>query len=290
MTIIYAVMGILLGLGLYFVLADRLRIPYLATTTAVTNLSRRQKNRTSTIEIWLSDLANWLAKRLPLNEYKRIQIENDLQTADIHISPEKHVANAVVKAVLVGFLAIPVYFIFPIMSPVVLIIAVFMYFREYKGVSERIKAKRTAIEYELPRLVANISKTLKHNRDVLAILDRYQETACPELAQELRITTADMRSGNYEAALTRLESRVGSSMLSDVTRGLIGVIRGDDTEIYWGNLEVKFADYQRQLLKAEAQKVPGKMKKLSLCLLACFMLMYIVVIVMQIITAFGGFF
>lgn len=282
--------GILLGLGTYYIFADKLRIPYLKTTKAFKNLSRRQKNRTSTVEVWLSDLANRISGIIKLNDYKRIQLENDLQTADIRITPEKHVANAIVKAGIIGVFAIPIYFVSPIMSPFVLVLAVMMYFREYKGVSNRIKAKRTAIEYELPRLVANIAKTLKHNRDVLAILDHYRETSGPELSRELQITAADMRSGNYEAALTRLESRVGSSMLSDVTRGLIGVIRGDETEIYWGNLEVKFADYQRQLLKAQAQKVPGKMRRLSFCLLGCFLLMYIVVIVLQILEAFGGMF
>jgi len=40
-----------------------------------------------------------------------------------------------------------------------------------------------------------------------------------------------MRSGSYEAALTRLEARVGSSMLSDVVRCLIGVLHGDNTEM-----------------------------------------------------------
>jgi len=37
-----------------------------------------------------------------------------------------------------------------------------------------------------------------------------------------------MRTGNFEGALTRFEARVSSAMLSDVVRGLIGVLRGDD--------------------------------------------------------------
>ena len=76
-------------------------------------------------------------------------------------------------------------------------------------------------------------------------------------------------------------------MLSDVTRGLIGVLRGDETEAYWTGLAVKFSDYQRQLLKQQAQKVPGKVKRLSMCLLFCFMLIYIVVIGMEIVNSIG---
>lgn len=37
-----------------------------------------------------------------------------------------------------------------------------------------------------------------------------------------------MKTGNYENALIHFETRIGSPMLSDVIRGLIGVLRGDD--------------------------------------------------------------
>ena len=282
-----AIIGSLVGVGLFLILADALRVPFLATSTAAGNLAKRQKQKTGTLEIWLHDLAMWISKRLRLNEYKRMQLETDLKSAGMNISPEMHIANSIVKAMLVGIFAVPVFFVFPLLTPVVIALAVFMYFRESKGVANKIKAKRKAIEYELPRFVSHIEKTLKHNRDVLYILDNYKETAGPELKSELEITVADMRSGNYEAALTRLENRVGSSMLSDVSRGLIGVLRGDETEVYWSSLGVKFADYQRQLLKQEAQKVPRKVKRLSMCLLFCFMAIYIVVIGMEIVTSLG---
>lgn len=95
------------------------------------------------------------------------------------------------------------------------------------------------------------------------------------MREELEITVADMRSGNQEVALTRLESRVGSTMLSDVTRGLISLIHGDDNSMYWAQLSMKFSDYQRQLLRAQANAVPRKVRKLSMALLCCFMLIYV---------------
>ena len=107
------------------------------------------------------------------------------------------------------------------------------------------------------------------------------------MKHELDITVADMKSGNYEAAITRLEARVGSSMMSDVCRGLIGILRGDDTEMYWASLSLKFNDIQRQQLRLQAQKVPRKVKRLSMCLLICFMLVYVVVILSQIMDSIG---
>lgn len=282
-----AIIGSIFGVGLFLIIADYFRIPFFATSKANNNLAKRQEKKTSTIDIWLKDPAIWLLKRLRLNEYKRMQLQTDLQSAGINLSPEMHIANSIVKSMLIGVLAVPVFFIFPLLTPLVIALAVAMYFKASKGVADRIKEKRRRIEYELPRLVASIDKTLKHNRDVLYILDSYKENAGPELKHEIEITVADMRSGNYEAALTRLEARVGSSMLSDVTRGLIGVLRGDETEVYWSSLAVKFADYQRQLLKQQAQKVPSKVKRLSMCLLFCFMLIYVVVIGMEIMNSIG---
>lgn len=282
------IIGFLCGIGGFLILADYFRLPFFSTSKALNNLVRRNEKKISTIDLWLKDLSLWLSKKLRLNEYKRIQLQMDLRSAGINLSPEMHIANALVKSSVIGIMAIPIYFIFPLLSPVVIVLAILIYLKSSKGVADKIIDKRKKIEYELPRLVAHIDKTLKHNRDVLYIIDSYKTNAGTEMAEELEITAADMRSGNYEAALTRLESRVGSSMLSDTIRGLIGVLRGDDTESYWTNLSIKFSDYQRQLLKSEASKVPSRVKRLSMCLLICFMAMYLVVIGMQIVVSLGG--
>ena len=281
------IIGALFGVGLFFILADVYAIPYYKTSKAVESLSKLQKEKTSGLDLWLGGIAGWLADRLPMDPFKRSQLEADLRTAQMDVTPEMFRANAIVKAMLVGVMAIPMAFIFPLLCPVVLFLAVFLYNMEIKSVSKRIQGKRAKIEYELPRLVFNIEKTLKHNRDVLYMLESYSKTAGPEMKHELDITAADMRSGNYEAAITRLESRVGSSMMSDVCRGLIGVLRGDDTEMYWASLAIKFSDAQRQQLRIQAQQVPRKVKRLSMCLLICFMLIYVVVIMAQIVNSLG---
>ena len=255
---------------------------------AMDRLARRQKEKTSQVDIWLKGLAVWIAGKLRLNEYRKAQLASDLRSAGIPLTPEMHIANSLVQSLLVGAGAIPFLFFMPFISAVLVGSAVFLYFYNARGVAEKIREKRRQIEFELPRFVAHIDKTLKHNRDVLAIIDSYKENAGDAMKSELEITAADMRSGNYEAALTRLESRVGSSMLSDTTRGLIGVLRGDDTDAYWSNLALKFSDYQRQLLKAEALKVPGKVRRLSMVLLYCFLAMYMVVIILQIADSMQG--
>ncbi len=281
------IIGVTFAVGVYFLLANRFQLPYYKTSKAIVSLSKHQKEKTSLLDVWLKGIASWIARHLKLNDFKRAQLLADLQTAQMQVTPEEFRANAIVKSMLVGIFAIPTLFLFPILSPVILFLAVFLYIRENKTVTKKIHAKRDRIEFELPRLVFTIEKTLKHNRDVLYMLESYAENAGPEMKNELKITAADMRSGNYEAAITRLETRVGSAMMSDVCRGLIGILRGDDTAAYWASLAIKFNDVQRQQLRMEAQKVPKKVKRLSMCLLICFMLIYVVVILEQIVTSMG---
>lgn len=284
---IQIITGILVGIGIMYILLDAFKIPYLKTSKSVKTLSKRQRDKTSSVDVLLGSVANSIAKVIKLNEYKRAELENDLQTARMNITPEQYKANVIVKALVIGVFAIPVLFIFPLFSPVILITAVIVYNVENKKVSKKIKEKREKIEYELPRFVSTVEKTLKHSRDVLQMIECHALSAGEELKYELNITAADMRSSNYEAAVTRLENRIGSPMMSDVCRGLIGILRGDEMGLYWSALSQKFADVHRQALKQKANKVPQKVKRLSVCLLACFMLVYVVVILYQIIDSLG---
>ena len=64
------------------------------------------------------------------------------------------------------------------------------------------------------------------------MFESYAPNAGPKLKHELEITAADIRSGNQEVAITRLEARVGSPLMSDVCRGLISLSRGDVNTVF----------------------------------------------------------
>ena len=133
-------------------------------------------------------------------------------------------------------------------------------------------------------------RELRASRDVLNILKSYQRNAGHAMKRELEITIADMASGNEENALTRMESRIGSTMLSDVVRGLISVKRGDNGIMYFQMLSMTFKQLELQKLKLEAMKQPGKMRKYSFMLLGCFLLMYLGVLGYVVLEAFGDLF
>ncbi len=281
------IVGILTGVAAYFILADLFKLPYVKTSRAVNNLAKKQQTKTSSLDVWLGNLAAFLAKHLPMNEFKRQELAADLKTAQMDMTPEMYKANAIVKALLIGVFAVPVFFLFPILTPVILFLAFVLYRMNIRSVRVKIGSKREKIEADLPRLVTTIEQKLKYQRGIMDILQDYAKNARPELKHELDITIADIHSGNEESAINRLESRVGSPMMSDVCRGFVTLIHGDVAENYWSTIAMKFADINRQRLKAEAAKVPKKVKRLSMCMLICFMLMYVVVIVAQIMNSVG---
>lgn len=290
MIILQILIGLLAAVGIGCILADLMKIPTLKASKAANNLGKKGDKKTSVIEIYQKEIATKLSEKIKLNEYKKAQLEADLKTAGMDMTPEQYVSNAVVKAVTIGLLAIPAFLIVKILGLLIVFIAVVTYFSESKKVSKMIAQRRKKIEYVLSRLVGSIEKTMKHQRGAVYALEAFKDTTCPELKEELEITIADMRSGNEEVALTRLESRVGSTMISDVTRGLIGVVRGDDMEVYRGTTAMKFADYQREQLKSQANSVPRKVRKLSMALLFCFILIYVAVLGQVLLTSMGTLF
>jgi len=279
MTVIQIIIGILASVGIGLVLADLMHIPSLKASKAANNLGRKGKKKTSVIELYLKDFSAKLSGKLPMNEIKRAQLEIDLRTAGMDITPEQYTADAIVKALVFGILALPVFFISKIIGILLLGAAVFVYIRESKAVSRKIKIKRDKIEYELPRLVGHIEKTLTHSRDLVYVLESYIRVAGSELKDELLITVADMRStGDYDKALKALDSRIGSSWLCEVVGGLKTVQNSADTSALWASMSMKFSEFQKLNLKAQANAIPRKVKKLSLALMMCFLLIYIAVI------------
>ena len=289
MLLIILCFGTLFGLGAFFLSAGLLRLPTSASTKAVMTVTSRKKESKS-LDAVVMDMELKAARLVKLSDFKRRKLESTLKSADIQMTPETYIAKAWVKAGLVGLLIIPLLLIFPLLAPVILFLAIAVYFREMKQADEIVKVKREEIENELPRLVGTITQELRASRDVLGILKAYQRNAGPTMKRELEVTIADMASGNEETALTRFETRIGSTMLSDVIRGLIAVKRGDNGVVYFQMLSITFKQLEVQRLKLEAMKKPGKMKKYSFFLLGCFLLMYLGVLGYEVVNAFGKMF
>ena len=266
--------GAFLGMGLFFLSAAALRLPTISAAKAMLGTVKQERKAAKTLETGLMTVAVRLAKYIRMDEYRRGRMANVLKASGMNLTPEVYQAYVLTKAGVVFLGIIPCVFLLPLLSPVVVILAVLLYFQEIQKADEKLKAKREEIEGELPRMVATIEQELKASRNVIGMLERFKTNAGPALTGELDILLADMRSSNYEAALTRFEARLNSPMLSDVVRGLIGVLRGDDSAVYFQMLAHDFKQIELQRLKAEAQKIPPKIRVFSFAMLMCFLLTY----------------
>ena len=282
--------GALLAAGAFLILSDLLNVPTLATEKAVLTVSGQTGRNAKSTETLIWGLAEKLSKLIRMDGFKRRKLAAQLKAADIRLTPETYLARAWVKAGLIALLILPVLLILPLLTPVVLFLAVAVWFREIRQADEIVRQKREEIEAELPRFVSTIAQELKASRDVLNILTSYRKNAGPTMTRELSVTIADMASGNEETALTRWEIRIGSTMLSDAVRGLIAVLRGDNGVTYFEMLSMTFKQLELQRLKLTAMKQPGRIHKYSFYLLGCFLLIYFGILGYEIMHGFGKLF
>jgi len=283
MKLILVVVFVLLAIGLFLLLSGILRLPTLKTGKAIMNTQKEGKQLTKTIDAFLADGAVKLAPYIPMDEYKKGRMLHVLKAAGIGMTPESYMALAYLKTVCVLLLLIPALYLFPLSAIMVILLAIMIYHKQTRLAEEILREKKEQIESELYRFTSTITQELKNSRDVLSMLEHYKEHAGKMFGDELDIVCADMRSGSYEAALTRFEARLNSPQLSDVVRGLIGVLRGDDGAVYFQMLTHDFKQVELQRLKAKAAKIPPRIRIFSFVLLGCFLMTYFVIIGYEII-------
>jgi len=290
MIYILTTFAVFLAIGLYMILADVLKLPSRRSLKAVSTVDKREKKKSKNFDVFINEISMKVGKFIKLTDYNKRKLTATLKSASINLAPETYIARAWVKAGLTLLFVIPALIFIPLLFPVVLFLAVAIYFKEIRSAEEAVKERREDIEYELARFVATLTQEFKASRNVLTILETYKLNAGPSFKKELGITVADMKSGSYESALTRFEARIGSSKLSDVIRGLIGVLRGDDGVVYFQMLTHDLKQMEIQRLKTLAMKRPGKIRKYSFAMLFCFMLMYLSVMFIEIISTLGKMF
>ena len=280
---LYAVLAAVCGLfaaGLYQFALILLKVPSSRTTKAIKAIAARNRPTAAGFKNTYNDISLFVSRFIRLNEFKKKELADSLKIANISMSPELFTARALVRSAGIMLLSVPFFFFLPIIGLLVIVLAVLMYV-------QGIKEKRKQIEFDLPRFVYAISQEIQMSHDVISILERHKDNFSPYLNEEIEITIADMRTGNYEAAITRFEGRIGSTNLSEVCRGFIQMIRGDDTSVYWETLAIRFSELQKQYLRNIALKIPPKVHRLSFFLMMSMMLLYVVVLGWELLSNMG---
>ncbi len=276
--------------GLFLLLSGVLHLPTLKTSRVMMGTGKEDKPLSKTLDAFLMDGAVKLSRYIRMNDYKKSRMCNVLRACGLQMTPEVYTAYAYLKAGSVFLLIIPALYLFPLLALFLILLGVMVYYKEIRKADEMLREKREQIEGELYRFVSTITQELKNSRDVLSMLEHYKENAGAAFRRELDIVCADMRSSSYEAALTRFEARLNSPQLSDVVRGLIGVLRGDDGAVYFQMLTHDFKQAELQRLKAKAAKIPPKIRVYSFAMLMCFLATYFAIIIYEIIKSMGTLF
>ena len=233
-------------------------LPSLPARKAITTdkLDREQ----NWVERLLEPVTKYILYKYPWNDYKLEKLESTLSTVGNKKGARRYTAEALAQAAAITLFAIPLAFISPILSVLPPVAAFVGYSREMKAPEKALKVKRAKIEKELPKFASTISHSLHTTRDVVKILSSYRKVCGDELREEIDITLADMKSGNYEAALRNLEGRIGSTKLSELVRGLLSVIRGEDQTVYFSIKNEELRKEYIEIKKREISMRPGKLK------------------------------
>ena len=280
MIVILPIIFLLFATGTYLLLCSVMRLPSPENTLSMMHLVQNTGKKEKVSDSLVLNLAVRLSKYIHMNPDKREAMAAVLQSAGMSITPETYYAKVVVRFLIKLIPAVIFYFFSPMASFVFLCWAVWKLFDDLKEARQHMAQKVKKIDAELPRFVSDISEELKTNRNVVRILSSYLPNAGKELKKELEITIADMNSGSQEEALGRLETRVGSIQLSQVTRGLQAVLHGDNCQMYFQMLAIDFRNAGIQNLRITAKKLPDKMQVPSVIIMVCVALTIFTVIIL----------
>ncbi len=282
--ILLGIVFFLIAYGLYSLLAGLLMLPSSAARNALRyrlgkpSFSKQLENKL------LSPAIRLLAKLLPMSEYRERHMRADFDRLGKEQEPRKFVAETIVKSVafaLVGLLLIPLGI--PILFVLVAVGAVLNYFRAMQDIQQKVGNVNRELQLELPRLVETLNYTLEDNRDLLSFMIQYRKVAGVTMSRELDKLIFEMKTGNHTIALRNLEARLQLPQFSSLVSILCGVHQGVDQRTALQILEQSLRTQQREQLRRESEKRPGRVKAASFILTMIMIVMFMVPLVMLII-------
>ena len=184
---------------------------------------------------------------------------------------------------LIGLFFIPLGI--PLLSLITAVAAILAYFQTMQSIRKQVEAQNREIEAELPRLVETMNYSLRDNRDLLTFFEKYRRVAGKALGTELDRLLADMKTGNQETALRRLDARLGLPSFSELCAVLCGVYQGVDQRTSLLVLEQDLRTKEREALRRNMEKRPGRIKAASFILTALMILLFMVPLVLRIINS-----
>ena len=243
--------------------------------------------RDGEVDRFVTDLAEKLHWLIRIDPVRRASLENVLKIAKKNTTPEAFILSVILIGLLVFAAFIPVAMVMGDVAMLGLgaLLGAALAVMQYRRVTASVGDRRDRIVAECPRFANYLTQNLAtQNRDLLGMLSAYQKTAtCPDFAEEIALTVADMKTGNYERALFNLQHRVDHPSMTEIVRGLQGVLHGDDQTMYFERVCFDMKNLEQALLRKEAAKRPRKITKYQFAIMAGTILMMAVALVTQLL-------
>ena len=283
---------ILLGTGFYYIITEFLILPDNKARKAISSYGKGKKAPSSD-EI-ISYLASKIERYIVIEENQKKLLQRKLNAAELDHTPEFHTARAVASGMIVTLFGIVFALIFSafvnwmIIFSLFVILGIFSGFKMMNETNEIISRKAGAMEPELALFASTIQKQLSSTTDIIKIFESYRKICGEAFRHEIDVTIADMKTGSYEIALLNFDNRVRLESLSQIIRGLIAVLKGDDQRVYFDMLVHDLSNAERERLKRLSLKRPSKLNFSSAMVLVCFITIIVYIIGFQIIREING--
>lgn len=280
---LYALSGGLFALGLYRLVLAIFGLPSRMSVIAIRRI-RGKRKWIDRLQTALLPLARLISKMLPMSDYKDKRMEVDLARLRISQSPREFVGTLMTKALLlalIGLLFIPLGM--PWLALLTAVAALLSYFQNMQSIRKKVEALNREIEGELPRLVETRNYTLQDNRDLLTFFEKYRRVVGLALGPEIDRLIVDIKTGNQEAALRRMDARLGLPSFAALCTILYGVHQGVDQHVSLLVLEQDLRTKEREMLRRTMAKRPFQIKAASFILTALMILLFLVPLALLII-------
>jgi flagellar protein FlaJ len=277
---IYAIIATLMSLGLIYIIFDIYQLPSIKEKRLLRKL--KKKNNLGFENKCVLPIANKITPYIKLSQYNRENLALNLELANMAYTPEIYIARNIVVTAFVVILGI-ISFIFSIyIFTITCFLFAFIIYYKLKGeVTDRLKAKREAIDKEVPQFIQTVVLSLKNDRDLLGILDKYRLVAGNELRSELDILVTNMKTGNSGDALILFNKRIGLESFSSFITGLISHIKGTDQTVFLTMVYESVNQKHIEKLYRSIERKPDKLRIIQVLLVLCIILIFLTALGLQ---------
>ena len=230
------------------------------TLTTIIRWRRREKS------IWdirfMNNLLQIVAPLIPISAADEKKLNADLVRADIPFTAREYYAKAILSAlggIIVAMAAAGMNSWLLVIGG--LLLAVYLFFKNYDQVKDTLKSKYAMLENEIPAFIRSVESALRSDKDIIRAIERYNKIASPVMRSELEILLSDMRTSSVAQGLMRFENRLNSPEISRLVAALVEVDRGIDSSMTLQYLAQDMTVMHRQLIQRELDKRPGQMKR-----------------------------